>query len=579
MTVFGAVSYSEFVRSLALPTRTAGVMITSILSLLSIGGPTGPEPSSRPVPAPAFHAIAFVTDSLSHGVVGDGLLSLNEAIRLHNGTLTVSQMSVAEQLQLSLLPGTGVTSDITWIEIDAEFLPTITIEQNLESIANSTFGLFIRGSGGVPVLDFTAAAVTQGIHSTSSNLILQDLHLQGGPYGLDVSQPDVTGQPGCSLSGIVFDNQSQFGLRVTGNAASAIGRLIVEKCDFINVPDAIAFDETLADRTTIFEARDVRITGAVDAIDLAVGTGGTARFTFERVIIECSGVGIDLLAPATNGRPLLIEGNHTRVRAPICARFDGSNDAVTWMQCGMWSLLATPGGTALELGVVGNQVYGDINEFRCVGDVTVATGGTVPSLQVRNIRCKDGTVTLSTTASQTLAITESRFRNCTTDTAGTGAVSLDNSSFESGSLGLSSATGLLQATGCFIANAGAGVTASQSLTQAHLGSMEVAPDDGVIGGSVQIFADLPAGLVCVFTLGDVPDILPVLPAPFHVYLDTAGFVFLPGVYTGQQSTSWAVPNLFQFRGYDLIVQSVVLPLGGVQAPALQLPPGWRFVLN
>ncbi|MGK0435651.1 MAG: hypothetical protein ACJA0V_004821, partial [Planctomycetota bacterium] len=126
-------------------------MITSILSLLSIGGPTGSEPSSRPVPAPAFHAIAFVTDSLSHGVVGDGLLSLNEAIRLHNGTLTVSQMSVAEQLQLSLLPGTGVTSDITWIEIDAEFLPTITIEQNLESIANSTFGLFIRGSGGVPV--------------------------------------------------------------------------------------------------------------------------------------------------------------------------------------------------------------------------------------------------------------------------------------------------------------------------------------------------------------------------------------------------------------------------------------------
>ncbi|MGK0301907.1 MAG: hypothetical protein ACI89X_002787 [Planctomycetota bacterium] len=554
-------------------------MITSILSLLSIGGPTGPAPSSAPLPAPVFHAIAFVTDPLSHGVVGDGLLSLNEAIRLHNGTLTIGQLSVSEQLQTSLLPGTGGTGDVTWIEIDAEFTPTITIEQDLESIVNSTFGLFIRGSGGVPTFDFSGAAVTRGILSTSSNLILQDLHLLGGPYGLDVYQSDVTGQPGCSLHGVVFENHTQFGLRVTGTLAGTIGRLIVEECQFLNVPDAIELDETLADRTTIFEAHDVLIAGAIDAIDLAVGTGGTARFTFDRVIIECSGVGIDLLAPATGGRPLLIEGNNTRVRAPVCARFDGANDAVTWMQCGMWSLLATPGGTALDLGVVGNQVYGDINEFRCVGDVTIATGGTVLPLIVRNMRCKDGAVTLSTTASQPLAVTESRFRNCTTDSVGTGAVSLDNSSFEGGSLGSASPAGSLQATSCFIANPGAGVTASQSLTQAHLGSMEVVPDDGLIGGSIQFFADLPAGLVCAFAVGNVPGVLPVLPYPFYVYLDTAGFVFLPGVYLGQQSALWAIPNLSQFRGHDLIVQAIVLPLGGVQAPALQLPPGWRFVLN
>jgi hypothetical protein len=552
-------------------------MITSILSLLSVGVLTGSGPSATS--KPAFHAIAFVNDPLSHGAVGDNLLSLNEAIRLHNGTLTVGQMSAAEQLQMSLLPGTGVTTDITWIEIDAEFTPMITIEQDLDSIVNTTFGLFIRGSGGVPKFNFTGAAVTRGIHSTSNNLILQNLHLIGGIYGLDVSQSDVTGQPGCSLDGVIFDNHTQYGLGVTGTLASAIGRLIIEDCEFINVPDAIELDETPADRTTIFEARDVRITGAGDAIDLAVGTGGTARFTFDRVIIECSGVGIDLHAPATSGRPLLIEGNHTRVRAPVCARFDGANDAVTWMQCGMWSLLATTGGTALDLGVVGNQVYGDINEFRCDGDVNIATGGTVQPLSLRNMRCKNGTVSMSTTASQALAITESRFRNCTMDTAGPGAVTLGNSSFEGGSLGQSSLPGLLQATGCFIANAGAGVTANQSLTQAHLGSMEVVPDDGVIGGSIQFFADLPPGLVCAFAVGNVPDVLPVLPAPFHVYLDITGFVFLPGVYAGQQSALWAVPNLPQFGGHNLIVQSIVLPLGGVQAPALQLPPGWRFVLN
>ena len=70
-----------------------------------------------------------------------------------------------------------------------------------------------------------------------------------------------------------------------------------------------------------------------------------------------------------------------------------------------------------------------------------------------------------------------------------------------------------------------------------------------------------------------------LPAPFYVYLDTSAFVVLGGVYFSQQSTAWAVPNLPQYLGYELIVQSFVLPLGSLQAPALQFPPGWRLLLK
>ncbi len=554
-----------------LPLRNWPVMIISILSALSLGGFTGP--------APAFHAVAFITDPLSHGTVGDNLLSLNEAIRLHNGTLALTQLSASEQIQLSLLPSTGLTTDITWIEIDSEALPTITVEQNLDTIVNTAFGLFIRGGGGPAVIDFSGAGVTRGFHSTSSNLVLQDLHFLGGSSGLELLQADATGQPGCTLDGILFEDQSLFGLKVVGTQPNAIGRLILTDCEFRNVTNAIKFDETVADRITIFEAHEVQIFGADTGVDLAVGTGGNARFTFDRVIIESSSVGIDLVAPATNGRPLLIEGNHTRVRSPVCARFDGADDAVTWMQCGMWNLLAPVGGIALELGSVGNQVYGDLNEFRCVGDVTIATGGAPLPLNVRNMRCQDSTVALSTAASQSFAVTESRFRNCITETFGTGTVSFVDSSFEGGGLGLTSPAGLLQASGCFIANGGAGVTASQSLPQAHLGSMEVTPDDGIIGGVVQFTADLPAGLICGFALGEVPNLLPVLPSPFYVYVDPSAFVFMPGVYLAQQSTSWSVPNLPQFYGYDLVVQPVVFPLSGVQAPALQFPPGWRFMLR
>jgi len=545
-------------------------MITSLLSLLTIGGIAEP--------APAFHAIAFVNDPMSHGSVGDSKLSLNEAIQLHNGTLTAAQLSFAEQIQVSLLPGTGASSFVTWIEIDSEFTPTITIEQDLDTIVNTPYGLFIRSSGGPTEFDLSGAGITKGMHATTNNLIVQNIHFVDGPYGVDVVQTDVTGQPGCSMLGCKFDNLAQFGVRVTGTQVGGVGRLILEECVFANVPDAVVFDETPADRVTIFEAHDVDITGSDVGFDLDIGTGGNARFTFERVITESATVGIDLVAPATSGRPTLIEGNHLRVRAPTCASFDCASDAVTWMQCAMWNLLAPPGGVALELGSVGDQVYGDCNEFRTSGDVTIGTGTAPLALNVRNLRATDGAVTMSTTAAQTFAITESRFTNCTTETVGSGPLSIDASCFVGGVVGATSAAGSLQVSNSFLANAGAGVSATQSLTQAQLGSMSVSPDDPALGGTITFTTDLPAGLVCAFALGEVADIVPILPAPLYVYVEPLQYVMLPGIYSGQQSTSWTAPTQLFFRGYDLVVQPVVLPLSG-PAPALQLPPGWRFVLR
>ncbi|MFY9344612.1 MAG: hypothetical protein WAT39_19120, partial [Planctomycetota bacterium] len=102
---------------------------------------------------PAFHAVAFVNDPLSHGTLGDAFLSLNEAIRLHNGQLALAALSPAEQAQLSLIPGTGSTTDVTWIDIDAANTPVITVQQNLTPVLDTTFGLLIKGFGGRPVLD------------------------------------------------------------------------------------------------------------------------------------------------------------------------------------------------------------------------------------------------------------------------------------------------------------------------------------------------------------------------------------------------------------------------------------------
>jgi len=555
-------------------------MIPSLLSVLACAGLSGPHSGTNgptAPTAPAFHQIAFVNDSLSHGTVGDLYLSLNEAIQLHNGTLTVAQLSPQEQVQVSLLPG-SVTTDVTWIDIDSEAIPTITVQQDIESIVNTPFGLFIRGAGGRVTLDLSAPNLTYGMHSTSSSLVLQGLRFLGGPSGLKVVQADATGQPGLTVLDCIFENNAQFGIDVEGTVAGGVGRFIIENSRFLNVPDAIAFDESPADRSTIFEARNLQITGATTGFDFDVGTGGNARFTLDRCRVECSGVGVDLLAPNTNGRPLLVEGTHVRVRSPFCARIDGADDAVTWLQCSMWNLLAGAGGTALELGSVGNQLYGHLREFRCTGDVTVATGGAPQQLDVRNMRCRDGAVTFSTEAGQAFEVTESRFTNCVFESVGTGPVSLSGSSFEGGSIGAGTTAGLLQANGCFLTNAGPGVTATASLTQAFLGSMAVAPDDCPYGGSIQFSMDLPAGLIGAFVLGTVPPFVPVFPPPYHAYIDPNAALFLSGVFTGQQSTSWTAPALPPFFGQQLIVQAAVLPLT-TQAPAIQLPPGWLFEIR
>ena len=161
------------------------ISLLPVLVGAALAGPSPTSPEGAPLATPpAFHQIAFINDTLSHGTVGDPYLSLNEAIQLHNGTLTVAQLSTAEQLQVSLLPG-SVTTDVTWIDIDSEAIPTITLQQDLESVVNTPFGLFIRGAGGKVTLDLSAPGVTRGIHSTSSSLVLQGLKFVGGDGGVD----------------------------------------------------------------------------------------------------------------------------------------------------------------------------------------------------------------------------------------------------------------------------------------------------------------------------------------------------------------------------------------------------------
>lgn len=540
---------------------------------LAAGG--GGAPAGGP---PSFHAIAFVNDANSHGMLGNNLLSLNEAILLHNGTLLPAQLSAAEAAQLSLIPGTGGTSDVTWIDIDAANTPVITIQQDLAPILNTPFGLLIKGFGDQVVFDFSGPGITHGLRVPSNSFSMQDIALLGGPYGLDVTQTDVTGQAGLSLQNVRFDGQATFGVNVTGSIPNAPGRAVLDRCRFVNVPLAFQTQEVPAGRSGIYELVDVEIVGAVWGFWATLGAGGFSRFTFDRVHVDASTRGILITRLSVpSGRQVYVEGDHVRVRSADCAQIVGHPTGATWAVLRGWDLHATAGGIALALGDPGHAVFGEVSELTAEGLVQLAGGAAPQPLELRNARCKNGAVTLATSPTQALVVTESRFDGCAVSTLGSGPIAVAQSCFVGGSL-QGAAAAPLQLVDSFAANAGAHVTQANALVAPQLGSMTIAPADPQVGTTVSFQADLPAGLAGVFALGYTAPAPASLTPTLRVYFDLGSYALFPGVYFAQQSLAWLIPASTAFVGTDLVAHLLVLPAGAV-APWLQLPPPQRFVLR
>ncbi len=526
---------------------------------------------------PTFHAIAFVNDANSHGTLGDGLLSLNEAIRLHNGTLLPSQLSAAEAAQLSLIPGTGATSDVTWIDIDATNTPVITIQQDLAPILDTPFGLLIKGFGDQVVFDFSGPGITHGLRVPANSCSLQDIVLLGGPYGMDVTQTDVTGQAGLSLENVRFDGQATFGVRVTGTTPNQPGRAVFDRCRFDNVPVALQIDEQQAGRSGIYELYDVVVAGAQTGFDALLGAGGFTRFTFDRVTIDATTRGLRVARTAVGNRQLYVEGDFVRVRGGECARIAGHPTGVTWAVLHLWDLRAPAGGLAFALGDAGQAIFGEVTELTADGAVQLGCGAAPQPLALLNARCKNGPVTLAASATQALTVTESRFDGCAVATLGSGPIAVAQSCFVGGSL-QGSAAAPLQLVDSHAANAGAHVTQANPLAAPQLGSMAIAPEDPQVGTTVTFTADLPPGLAGVFALGYTDPTPTLLASPFRFYFDLGAYALFPGVWFAQQSVAWPIPASTAFVGTDLVAHLGVLP-AGVAAPWLQLPPPRRFVLR
>lgn len=528
---------------------------------------------------PAYHAFAAINDPLSHGQIGDNFLSLNETIQLHNNTLLLNQLSAAEQAQIQLIPGTGLSTYLSWARLDASLTPTITIEQDLDVIIDTTYGLYFSSDNGQTVLDFSGAGIQYGMRSTSNALQMRDLVFSGGTAGLDIVQTDISGQIGLAVNNCRFENLSSFGVRIVSTTANGLGKCYLEDCVFENCAVGVSWDGTAAGRTSFFDLHNCRITGGLDGIEIDLGAGGLGRYTLDRVVIEAAADGIALTRPNGADRTAQLFATHVEVRAPLCVDVEASPSASTTLQIRMAHLWSTASGHALTLGNAGDDVSGIVEDSTFDGDLALGTGGGTMPLTVQNVRCRDGLIDLATTSSQALSCLDSDFQLCGVHVAGSGPATFTNCCFDNTTV-TATPTSPTLCLGSFVPNHGPNVTVTGPVPTAQIGGMQVLPDVPTIGSTVTFQADLPAGFSGVFLLGFTdPNAQLIWPQPLHVYGQVNNTFLVPGIVRQQQTFLWTIPPWPIYLGLDLVAQIAVLPDPGVSALPVQLAPGRRFALQ
>lgn len=514
------------------------------------------------------HAQAFVNDSRSHGTVGDAFLSFNEAIQLNNYTLTFAQLSAAEQGQIY---GLG---DVAFVDIDFAATPKITLERELDVIRDSYHGFLVVGLNGRPTIEL---GTTNGIVSTSNWSDFRKLHLRGGKTGLTITQSDTI--YGVLLEDVTFEGQTVAGVRFVFPTDAGNTRIQVDRCRFVNLPQAIVFDDTGGSRNGTFFMADVSIAGGQNGILFNLGPGGGLNsILLERIEIGGTADAIRFVRRTSlDDRAVLLEARHMRITGGADA-FTLSGSPTGQCQFLIQSSEFAGSRTSLTLGPPGANLDATVEETRATGAVSLAAAR-AGKLTLANARFSAATLDLASEGSP-LLVTDSILDGVTTRLLGTTPARIEESRFVSGSL--AGAPGVpLTVHRCHVAGTAIGndVNVVSARTAPQLGSCDATPLDPPIGGNLALLADLPPNLTGIWFFGATAYYPTIGPRPFHFYMDVVRIMLVPGTVRGNARINIPIPNDPPLRGADLFFQMAVVPDLQFDAPPIALPPGRRIVIR
>ncbi len=532
-------------------------------------------------------ATASVDDPLSHGAVGDSKLSLDEAIRLLNGTLPMSSLSPAEQARV-----TGTPPMLDAITIDAAITPTITLQGPLSDVLGppgvhhhaEIVGLAMAGSprpviagGGHPRV-FTLRTYNIGLH---------DLRIVGGQVGVDARMPHPM-SPSAHMAEVMhceFDGQTVAGVRAHGTGSDE-SMVMLEHCEFTNMPLAFRIDDATAGGMVMIEAERVHFDGVAVGCHVDESGAGANMSMFNLFRSEFHN-GQTLArkvrtAGSTNQFMFRIVHCHAECSGDVLD-VQGNAVGLTMVHHHHSDFVAGPGQRAFYVHPRTAQFDVHGSEMVFDGDVVITGNLTSPRFWQQNNRYQNGTVTIDVDGALPNLLWN-RFANCSLVVPASARSPVVVRSCELANTPVSSASFLAPVTlqGCFrTASSFTGFASEQvPAPNAFLGSTTIGPATPSVGTNLVLTADLPFGIGLVWAIANSEARPVTTQEPVRFYGDPASAVFLPVQVVFQSTLTVPIPNVPSLAGLEFYGQGIAIPLlGQSHVPPYHLPRGNLILLQ
>ncbi|MFY9344614.1 MAG: hypothetical protein WAT39_19130 [Planctomycetota bacterium] len=527
--------------------------------------------------------VAAVTDPISHGTVGDALLSLDEAIRVANGTLAISQLSAAEQ---ACFAGTGPL--VETILIDAAVTPTITLQAPLTDLTGPTgvhqhiaiMGMAMPGNpkpviqGGAHLRVFTLRYYGAMLHG---------LRIVGGQVGVDARMPQPAA-PAAHMAEIMeceFSSQTVAAIRVHGTGTDE-SMVMVEDSAFTNMPVGILLDDQTAGGMVMVEAERTQFDAVVlgcRVVEHGAGGANMSMFNLYRSSFVNGTTLAEQRRQPTAAQQFMFRIVHTQATCSgDVLDIEGNGPGLTMVHHHHSDFVAGPGQKAFSVWprTATFDIHG--SEMRFVGDIAIATNLQTPRLWQQNNRYENGTITLDVDGALPNLLWN-QFDNCTIVVPPTARspVVLRSSELDDTPVNASSFLAPVTLQGCWRAGSSALSGFASELQAAggpFLGRTTVTPPDPQVGATVAFTADLPFGIGLVWDVVDSYARPYTAQEPFRLYGDPATLIALPGMVVFQSQIVVPIPNVPGLVGLEFYVQGISLPLlPAAWAPPFHLPRG------
>lgn len=522
-----------------------------------------------------------VDDPNSHGAVGDAHLSLDEAIRVANGTLAAASLSSAEQARITS-SATGSS-----IVVNAATTPTITLSAPLTALTGGGQGVAIMGmaaNGTRPVIDGNGQATVLSLQDHL--LSVHGLSFVGGGVAIDAAtaMPPSPQTPMLMIMGCDFDGQTVAGVQIRASGTQ-ITRVMLSRATMQNMPVGVRVDDQSVGGRIMAECEFVTFDGVTTGCSASVtGSGADTMFALWRSTFANG----ETLAESTRapGSTKLFMYRIVYVDADCSGDVvdcEGTATGVTMVHHHHGDWVAGTGARALYVHPRTSQFDIHGSEMTFHGDIVLAGNTSSPRFWHQNNHFVDCDITYDVDGALPNLLWN-RYDNCTISVPATARspVAIRQSHLVGTDVDSQSFLAPVNLQGCWRQNGTLSGFANETgaIAGPFLGTTEVSPREPQVGTGLRLDADLPFGI------GLVWDLAPSDPRPFtsqepvRFYGDPSQVVVLPTLVLFQNTTIVPIPSTAALVGSEWYVQGISIPLlGGTGAPSYHLPRGERITLR